>query len=70
MKNFIFTEPWLKSFAGLFINISAAWFMAAALTTNLTNLTKLESYLILFNYFISGILYLLLSVKIEETLII
>lgn len=68
--NFIFTKPWLKSLSGLFINISAAWFMAAALTTNITKLQKTESYIILCYYLIAGLLYLLLSVKIEEILTI
>lgn len=65
---FLFTRPWLRSLSGLFINISAGWFMAAALTTNITNLQKIEFYIILFYYLISGLLYLLLSVKIEEIL--
>jgi len=60
---FLFTKAWLKSFSSLFINIAAAWFMSVLLGLNIDNLDQLYT---LFTNFFSGIIYLLLAVKIEE----
>jgi hypothetical protein len=65
---FLFSPAWLKSLSALFINISAAWFMAAALTPNFAEINQLNSILVLMYYIFSGIMYLLLTVKTEEIL--
>lgn len=64
----LFTPPRLKTYADLFINISAAYFMATAISVNFTSFNRLESLLIFLQYLISGIMFLFAAIKIEEFL--
>ena len=64
----LFTEPWLRAYSGLFINISAAFFVAPfiGLTIAIPK-SHLELILLIADLFI-GIMFLLLTVKCEERL--
>jgi len=61
-----FDRYWLKSISGLFINFSAGYFMLSAITPNLTKLSTISQFLILFQHFFYGTMFLWLAVKIEQ----
>lgn len=63
-----FSPPKLKTYAGLFVNISAAYFMATAISINFTKFNQLDTVLVSVQYIFSGILYLFVAIKIEEYL--
>ncbi len=61
------TRPWLKSFAGLSINVSAAWF-ALALIAPQVSYPEIILFLSLMKNIFFGIVFLVLSVVIEKHL--
>jgi len=64
----LFTKPWLRAFAGLTINISAAWFAVAFIGPNVSLPSNLwEIFVLTWNIFF-GIVFLLLTVSIERRL--
>lgn len=65
----LFTPPKLKTYAGLFVNISAAYFVGAAVSPNLTyGADKISSILLILQNIFFGVLYLLVAIEIEEYL--
>ncbi len=60
------SSPWMHSLSGLFVNLSAAWFAAAFLTP--AYLSHPVWPFLLTGNLISGIVFLLASVKLEELL--
>lgn len=64
----LFSRPALKSISSLFVNLSATWFGAAFITPNLVRLSEREALILLTKYFLSAILCLMLSIKIEDYL--
>ncbi|OGE18021.1 hypothetical protein A2769_01140 [Candidatus Daviesbacteria bacterium RIFCSPHIGHO2_01_FULL_37_27] len=64
----IFTKPWLKVLSGLFTNLAAGWFGAVFIVPAFADTTHLSGIIVLIRYLLSGIISLLISVKIEEIL--
>lgn len=65
---FYLTRPWIKALAGLCINLSAGWFGLAIITPNFSELSETEALLVLTRDVFFGILFLYLTVKLEEYL--
>lgn len=64
----LFTRPWLKSFSGLAINLSGAWFSVAIVSPNFLKMELLDLILFLTQTIGSGIVFLVLSVYLETLL--
>lgn len=58
--------PWLKAYAGLSINISAAYFAVAFIGSNIVFPYDLNKFLVLIWNIIFGIVFLLITVKCEK----
>lgn len=65
---FLFTRPWLKSLAGLCINVSAAWFSLALISTQTVYMQIDVLLFSLSRNIFFGILFLVFSVEIERHL--
>ena len=61
-------RPWLRTISGIFQNFSAGWFGVAIITPNFTGITSLEDVLTLTLDILFGILFLLLSARLEKLL--
>jgi hypothetical protein len=61
-------RPWLKSFSGLFQGLSTAWFSIAFITPKQLGFNNFEDTLILTLDMLFGMLFLVLSVKVEHIL--
>lgn len=65
----LFSKPSLRSLSALFVNLSAGWFGAAFIAPNIVELARVGAPVVLLTkYLSSGILCLLVSIKIEEEL--
>lgn len=63
-----YTKPWLKTFSGLSLNLSAGFLGAVVILPNLFPVKTLSDFLVLtFNLFF-GIIFMLLTVRFEEIL--
>ncbi len=60
------SRSWLKSFGGLCVNLSATWFAVIFITPKLIYSNFIDLLLFLTKSIGFGILFLLLSVKIED----
>lgn len=67
MRKFL-TKPWLRSWSGLSINISAAWFVAPFIGANLTIPTSIWKLAVLIADLLLGIMFLLITVWCERRL--
>ncbi len=65
---FLFTKPWLKSLAGLCLNLSATWFSLLFLTSRIPVMHLFDLISDLIRNLIFGIVFLKLSVDIEKYL--
>lgn len=65
MNRFL-TQPWLKAYSGLFINISAALIITPLVGYSVSLPKNLIEFGMLFADLVSGIIFLLLTVKCEE----
>lgn len=61
-------RPWARSLSGLYQNISASWLGLAFITPNFASLNSQQAAFVLTLDILFGILFLLLSVKIEQML--
>jgi|GEM_PF-2189454 len=61
-------RPWLRAFSGLFINISAAWFASSFIGTNISFPQTIFQFFALTLQIGFGIVFLLLTVRIEKEL--
>lgn len=64
-----FSKAWLRVLSGLFVNFSAAAFIAGASGGTIFPPRNLDEILTLIFYFVLGIIFLLLTVRIEEELL-
>jgi hypothetical protein len=62
------SKPWLKALSGLSINLAAGWLAAVVIVPNFAGLTKPGALWILTYDLLAAILFLLLTVKLEEFL--
>ena len=62
------TKPWLKAYSGLSINISAAWFIAPFIGSNVSLPDSIWDFLVLSWDLTFGILFLLTAVWCERRL--
>lgn len=60
------TKPWLKALSGLSINISAAWFIAPVIGSNISFPESFSVLRILVFDIVLGIIFLLITVLIEK----
>lgn len=67
MESF-FPKPWIKALSGLFINLSAGWFGAALISFNFLEFSKEGSFWVLMYDVVLGMLFLLLTVRLEKYL--
>jgi len=61
-------KSYIKALSGLSINLSAAWFGLAVVTPNFAALSRLETLIALTKDIGLGILFLLLTIRLEEEL--
>lgn len=61
-------RPWLKALSSLSINISAAWFGVVIIAPNFLPLEGLKSLLLLTADVSAGILFLIVTVRLERRL--
>lgn len=64
----LFSFPKLKVYSGLFVIISAAYFMATAISSRFVSMYELDLLFTTFQYLVFGVLYLWLAIIIEEYL--
>jgi len=64
----LLSRAWLRVLSAFFVNLAATWFGATFITINFVNLSSTEAISLLIRNIFSGILCLLVSVKIEEFL--
>jgi len=57
---------WLKSVAGLSINLSAGWFAAVFIVPNFSPLRTLNDFAVLFYDLLFGSIFLLVTVLLEK----
>lgn len=63
------SKPWLKALSGLSINISAAWFVVPFIGPSVSFPNSIWDFLVLIGNISLGIIFLLISVKLEEEII-
>lgn len=59
-------KPFLRALSGLFINLSAAWFILAFVTPNFADITMRASQIILLRDVFLGILFFVITVLVEK----
>ena len=62
----VITQARRRILSGLFVNLAAAWFAAAALTPNLVSISKLADFLVLTYDVLGGIIFMILATVVEE----
>ena len=62
------TKPWLKAFSGLSINISAGWFAILLIGPSVAFPDTGPEILALIRSIVNGIIYLLITVVLEQEL--
>ncbi len=61
-------RPWAKTISNILQNLSAGWFGLAFITPNFIQIDGTQDFFVLTLDILFGILFLLLSVKIEQML--